>query len=167
MGDLISIGTMICGASAINALTAVIDADREDQAISIASVFVFSIVALIVFFPIAQWGGLSDEFGGLWAGLAVNDLSSSVAVGSQFGDDAEILAAATKSIRIMLLGPLLILFAFLRRASNGKSSFSSHFRIFLPSPSLIFAMSPPPGPTGFRKCLGSSQAFATLAKTTF
>ena len=59
-------------------------------------------------FSSCRWAvlvGLPDEFSGLWAGLAVNDLSSSVAVGSQFSDDAGLIATATKSLRILLLRP--------------------------------------------------------------
>ncbi|MFT7620977.1 MAG: putative metal-dependent enzyme (double-stranded beta helix superfamily) [Myxococcota bacterium] len=65
--------------------------------------------------------GLSDEFAGLWAGLAVNDLSSSVAVGSQFGETGNIIAAGAKSIRIMLLGPALIAFSFLRPVQRKRA----------------------------------------------
>ena len=95
--------------------------------------FLFSIVALLGFFPLAQALGLSAEFGGLWAGLAVNDLSSSVAVGSQFGDSAEVLAAASKSVRILLLGPLLVFFSLLRNqdASHGEGRWFQHMPLFI------------------------------------
>lgn len=116
LADLLGIGSMICGASAINALSPVIYARRRDQGLAITAVFLFSIVALVLFRPIAGAVGLSDEFGALWAGLAVNDLSSSVAVGAQFGESGNVIAAAAKSMRIMLLGPALICFSFLRPA---------------------------------------------------
>ena len=119
MGDLLSIGSMVCGASAINALSPVIYARRRDQGLAITAVFLFSIVALMAFYPVAQALGLSNEYGGLWAGLAVNDLSSSVAVGEQFGGDASVIAAAAKSVRIMLLGPLLVMFSFIRPTRRG------------------------------------------------
>jgi len=120
LGDLLSIGTMICGASAINALSPVIYARRRDQGLAITAVFLFSVVALLVFYPVAQALGLSEEFSGLWAGLAVNDLSGAVAVGSQFSGSAEVIAAASKSVRIMLLGPILILFTVLRPTTRGE-----------------------------------------------
>jgi len=137
MGDLLSIGTMICGASAINALSPVIFAHRRDQGLAISAVFLFSEVALLVYYPLAQMLGLSDEFGGLWAGLAVNDLSGAVVVGSQFGESAEVIAAASKSVRIMLLGPILIFFTVLRPTTRGdkperkKSKWLAHFPKFI------------------------------------
>jgi uncharacterized integral membrane protein (TIGR00698 family) len=131
MGDLLGIGTMVCGASAINALSPVIRADRKDQGIAISAVFLFSIFALLAFSPIANGLGLSAEYSGLWAGLAVNDLSSSVAVGSQFGDTAEVLAAASKSIRILLLGPLLIGFSWVRGGKDQQGGLLQHMPLFI------------------------------------
>ena len=146
MGDLLSIGTMICGASAINALSPVIYARRRDQGLAITAVFLFSVGALLVFYPVATALGLSAEYGGLWAGLAVNDLSSSVAVGAQFSDSASVIAAAAKSVRIMLLGPLLVLFSFLRPTGRGESpdqaqrSLLSHFPKFILGYFLFFGV---------------------------
>ena len=73
-----------------------VSASKQDRGVAISAVFLFSIVALLFFFPAATALGLSSDYGGLWAGLAVNDLSSSVAVGSQFGGNAEVLAARLK-----------------------------------------------------------------------
>ena len=142
MGDLLGIGTMICGASAINALSPVIKAEKRDQGIAISAVFLFSIFALLAFAPLANAIDLSPEYSGLWAGLAVNDLSSSVAVGSQFGDDAEILAAAAKSVRILLLGPLLILFSMARSTGENaeKNRWFHHLPLFIVGYLLCFGL---------------------------
>jgi len=131
MGDLLGIGTMVCGASAINALSPVVKADRRDQGIAISAVFLFSIFALLAFYPIASGLGLSAEYSGLWAGLSVNDLSSSVAVGSQFGDSAEVLAAASKSLRILLLGPLLLAFSLARKSDSTEKGWLQHMPLFI------------------------------------
>ncbi|MBR56955.1 MAG: hypothetical protein CMH54_02735 [Myxococcales bacterium] len=146
LGDLLSIGSMICGASAINALSPVIYARRRDQGLAITAVFLFSILALASFYPAAQALGLSDEYGGLWAGLAVNDLSSSIAVGSQFSEEGAIIATAAKSVRIMLLGPLLIMFSLLRPTRRGRDpdqkspSLLSHFPKFILGYFLLFGV---------------------------
>jgi uncharacterized membrane protein YadS len=86
--DLLAGGTMICGASAVNAVAPIARAHREEQGIAIGVVFLFSIVALVAFRPIAAALGLEPAFAGLWSGLAVNDLSSAIAVGSQMGGSA-------------------------------------------------------------------------------
>jgi len=120
MGDLLAMGTMVCGASAINALAPAIQARRRDQGLAITAVFIFTLFALLTFYPAANALGLPADLSGLWAGLAVNDLAGSVAVGVQFGDDPALVATASKSVRIVLLGPLIIGFSILRRTGRTK-----------------------------------------------
>lgn len=115
MADLLAGGTMICGASAVNAVAPIAGARREEQGLAIGVVFLFSIVALVAFRPIAAWLGLDPALAGLWSGLAVNDLSSAVAVGNQMGGAGGVMAAASKSARILLLAPLLVTLSLVRR----------------------------------------------------
>lgn len=115
LADLLAGGTMICGASAVNAVAPVVGARREEQGVAVGAVFLFSVVALFLFRPVATLVGLDPGHAGLWSGLAVNDLSSAVAVGQQMGEAGGVTAAAAKSSRILLMGPMLVVFALLRR----------------------------------------------------
>jgi len=121
MADLLASGTMICGASAVNAVAPVAGARREEQGIAIGVVFLFSIVALLAFRPIAVALGLDSGMAGLWSGLAVNDLSSAIAVGAQMGGHGGVMAAASKSARILLLAPTLVALSLLRREGSPVS----------------------------------------------
>lgn len=115
LADLLAGGTMICGASAVNAVAPVSGAHREEQGVAIAVVFLFSVVAMFAFRPIAHALGLDENAAGLWSGLAVNDLASAVAVGAQMGEAGGVVATASKSARILLLGPVLVGISLLRR----------------------------------------------------
>jgi uncharacterized integral membrane protein (TIGR00698 family) len=115
LADLLGGGTMICGASAVNAIAPIARAHRIEQGVAIGAVFLFSVVALVAFRPIAALAGLDPSFAGLWSGLAVNDLSSAVAVGAQMGEPGGVMAAASKSARVLLLAPVLVVLALLRR----------------------------------------------------
>lgn len=119
--DLLAGGTMICGSTAVNALAPVTGARREEQGLAIATVFLFSLFALLVFQPLAAFLGLNDIHAGIWSGLAVNDLSSAVAVGKQMGGAADTMAAAAKSARILMLAPLMIFLSLVRRGSEVPS----------------------------------------------
>ena len=116
--DLIAGGTMICGASAVNAIAPVVRAHREEQGVAIAVMFLFSVVAMLTFRATAMVVGVDPAHAGLWSGLAVNDLSSAIAVGTQMGGEGGIggvMAAAAKSARILLLAPVLVALALARR----------------------------------------------------
>jgi hypothetical protein len=112
---------MICGASAVNAVAPVSGAHREEQGVAIAVVFLFSVVAMFAFRPIAAALGLDANAAGLWSGLAVNDLASAVAVGAQMGETGGVVATASKSARILLLGPVLVAISLLRRTPASDS----------------------------------------------
>ena len=144
LADLVAIGTMVCGASAINALAPAVLARRREQGLAVAAIFVFSVVALVVLLPVGTAIELDSESSGLWAGLAVNDLSSSVAVGSQFGEDESLVAAMAKAIRIVLLGPLLIGFSLLRRRAPAEESvrlrLTAHLPLFVIGYMLMFGL---------------------------
>lgn len=121
MADVLAGGTMICGASAINAIAPVVGARREEQGVAIGVVFLFSVVAMLVFRPVAELVGLTPDMAGLWSGLAVNDLASAVAVGNQMGGEGGVMAAAAKSARVLLLAPVLVVLALLRRAGPART----------------------------------------------
>ena len=144
MADLVAIGTMICGASAINALAPAVFARRREQGLAVTAIFLFSVVALLTFAPLGAALSLDIESAGLWAGLAVNDLSSSVAVGSQFGEDESLLATMAKAIRILLLGPLLIAFSLFRRRAPAEGGarlrLAAHLPLFVVGYFLMFGV---------------------------
>ena len=144
MADLVAIGTMICGASAINALAPTVFARRRDQGLAVTAIFLFSVAALMALLPIGTALGLDTESAGLWAGLAVNDLSSSVAVGGQFGEDESVLAAMAKTVRIVMLGPLLLVFSQFRRRAPAEDSvrlrLTAHFPLFVVGYLVLFGV---------------------------
>ncbi len=82
---LIGVGTAICGASAIAATDAVIDADEVDVTYSIATIFLFNVIAVLLYPSIGHALGLSQHSFGLWAGTAINDTSSVVAAANIYG----------------------------------------------------------------------------------
>lgn len=123
--DLLASGTMICGASAVNATAPACGAHREEQGVAIAVVFLFSVTAMLSFRTIAFALGLDSSFAGLWSGLAVNDLASAIAVGAQMGGAGGVMAAASKSSRILLLAPMLVAISLARRSVVGGKAASS------------------------------------------
>ncbi|MES1208077.1 MAG: putative sulfate exporter family transporter [Pseudomonadota bacterium] len=123
LADMIAAGTMICGASAVNAVAPVIGARRQEQGVALATIFLYSAVALVLFRSIAAAAGLDPHQGGIWSGLAVNDLASAVAVGAQMGPGGAEMAAASKSARVLMLAPVLILFSLARgERPHGKDA---------------------------------------------
>jgi uncharacterized integral membrane protein (TIGR00698 family) len=105
---LIGVGTGICGASAIAATDAVISASDADVSYAIATIFTFNVAAVLTFPTIGHALGLSPHAFGLWAGTAVNDLSSVVAASAIFGHGARSYAVVVKLSRTLMIIPITL-----------------------------------------------------------
>ena len=111
---LLAIGTAICGGSAIAALSSVIDVDRSDVAYALGTVFLFNVVAVLVFPALGHAMALSQSAFGLWAGTAINDTSSVVAAAFAYGPVAGNDAVVVKLTRTLLIVPIVLFYAWRR-----------------------------------------------------
>lgn len=133
---LISVGTCICGGSAIAATAPVIGADDDEIAGSISTIFLFNIVAVFIFPAIGRLLGMSDEGFGLWAGTAVNDTSSVVAAAAAWSEvagnnTALTLATIVKLTRTLLIIPITLFLAFyVARAKGAKGARFDFVKVF-------------------------------------
>jgi uncharacterized integral membrane protein (TIGR00698 family) len=120
--SLIAIGTAICGASAIAAAAPAMDADDDETAYAISTIFVFNIAAVLIFPPVGRLLGMSDSGFGVWAGTAVNDTSSVVAAGLAFSDSALATATVVKLTRTLLIIPIVLFLS--ARTARARASAS-------------------------------------------
>ena len=120
-GTLISVGTAICGGSAIAAISPVINAKHHQISFSLIVVFVLNAVALIIFPIIGHHFHLSQETFGNWAAIAIHDTSSVVGAGAIYGAKALEIATTVKLIRALWIIPLSIVIALMQKdKSAGK-----------------------------------------------
>jgi len=108
---LVGVGTGICGASAIAAVSGVIGARPAEIRYAISTIFVFNLVAVLAFPPLGHLLGLDDHAFGLWAGTAVNDTSSVVAAGFAYGHTAGTYAIVVKLTRTIMIIPVTLYLA--------------------------------------------------------
>jgi uncharacterized integral membrane protein (TIGR00698 family) len=124
---LIGVGTAICGGSAIAAVTPIIKPDEHDTAFAISTIFLFNLVAVLLFPLLGHVLHLSDMGFGLWAGTAINDTSSVVAAGYSFSKQAGDYATIVKLTRATLIIPICLILAFAtawKQKKQGATDFS-------------------------------------------
>ena len=99
VSTLVGVGSSICGGSAIAATAPVIDADDEEIAQSISVIFLFNVIAALIFPTLGNAIGLTNDGFALFAGTAINDTSSVTAAASAWdsmkGTNGLVLAQAT------------------------------------------------------------------------
>ena len=135
ISTLIGVGSSICGGSAIAATAPVIDAGDEEIAQSISVIFLFNIMAALIFPTLGGVLGLSNDGFGLFAGTAVNDTSSVTATAAAWdgmhpGANTLDQATIVKLTRTLAIIPITLVLALWRTArarrtgGTGESSFS-------------------------------------------
>lgn len=142
---LIGIGTAICGASAIAATDAVIDADEADVSYAIATIFTFNVVAVLLYPTLGHAFGFSQHTFGLWAGTAINDLSSVVAASTIYGHAAAAYGVIVKLTRTLAIIPICLGLAALRgwrreEAAEAPSGHRVDLRRIMPLFIVVFVL---------------------------
>ena len=113
---LISFGTAICGGSAIAAMGPVLNANDEEMAVSLGTVFVLNSVALLLFPFIGHAVHFTETQFGLWAALAIHDTSSVVGASAKYGPIALAIGTTVKLARALWIVPLAIATAMLKHS---------------------------------------------------
>ena len=118
---LITVGTAICGGSAIAAVAPTIRAREAEVSISLATVFLLNAVGLVVFPPIGRFFHLGQTEFGLFAALAIHDTSSVVGAALQYGKQALEVATTVKLARALWIVPLALAIGALRAREGGEA----------------------------------------------
>ena len=139
ISTLIGVGSSICGGSAIAATAPVIQADDEEIAQSISVIFLFNVLAALLFPTLGGALGLSNEGFGLFAGTAVNDTSSVTATASAWdgmhpGANTLDQATIVKLTRTLAIIPITLALAVWKtsqaKRSGGQASSFSLKKVF-------------------------------------
>lgn len=141
---LITVGTGICGASAIATISAVIGASQTAIAISVTVIFVYNVLAVISFPLLGNVMGMSQESFGLWAGTAINDTSSVVAAATIYGAVATSQAIVVKLTRTLMIIPISVGHAWHRSRSEthprGESKIRMTWKQLVPPFLILFLL---------------------------
>lgn len=118
---LLSVGTAICGGSAIAAVAPVIRAKNESITVAMATVFMLNASALLFFPWIGHLNGFSEHQFGLFSALAVHDTSSVVATSLQYGPEALVIATSVKLARALWIVPVTIAIGMIWKSEEKRS----------------------------------------------
>lgn len=143
---LVGVGSSICGGSAIAATAPVINANDEEVAQSISVIFLFNVLAAIIFPFLGKVLGFSTISGdpfGIFAGTAINDTSSVTAAASTWdsmwnlGSQTLDKAATVKLTRTLAIIPITLILSLITarqvksKEKTGSFSLKKSFPIFI------------------------------------
>jgi uncharacterized integral membrane protein (TIGR00698 family) len=128
LSTLIGVGTCICGASAIAATAPAIEAKEEEMGLALACITLFGLGAMFLY-PflftntlVGDWLAHNLNVFAIWVGTGIHETAQVAAAGGALGVACE--ALAIKSIRIFMIGPMVLLASYMkgRRSGNGPGA---------------------------------------------
>jgi len=111
LSTLLSVGTTICGGSAIAITAPLIKAKEEETSYAIGTITLWGLAAILFYPKIAQALGVGDIAFGVFAGTAIHATPQVVGAGFIFSDLAGKTATAVKLVRNCFMAPLAFLIA--------------------------------------------------------
>lgn len=127
---LIGVGTAICGASAIAALSPAINAKEEESGLAVSGITLFGLLSMFLYpflflnTPVGSWLGNNPNVFAIWAGSGVHETAQVIAAAGAVGPDVVAAAMLIKSVRIFMIGPVVFALSWVccrLESSEGKA----------------------------------------------
>ena len=140
LGYLITMGTCICGVTAVIATSSIIKTDKDQTSYAVGVVTLFGIIAVFFYPYVANYYfHLSPDLAGIFLGTAIHDtaqVSAASVIYSDMYDSEEALNSAitTKLLRnsfLILLVPLIAYLYKKEKKVDVKNSIKEFFPIFV------------------------------------
>lgn len=122
---LVAAGNSICGNSAIAAIAPIIGAKREEVAAAISLTAIVGVVVVLVLPLFGLAVGFDHAAYGAFTGLTVYAVPQVLAAAAPFGRDAIVLATLVKLARVIMLGPLTLVFSLAVRRAARRDAMSA------------------------------------------
>lgn len=143
-GILVGVGSSICGGSAIAATAPVIRAQDDEIAKAISVIFLFNVMAALLFPTLGSLIGFTNEGFGIFAGTAINDTSSVTAAASAWDalHNSSTLEVATvvKLTRTLAIIPITLILSIYEGKKNSDSTQKLKFYKLVPNFILLFVL---------------------------
>jgi uncharacterized integral membrane protein (TIGR00698 family) len=127
---LIGVGTAICGASAIAALSPAINAKEEESGLAVSGITLFGLLSMFLYpflflhTPVGSLLGNNPNVFAVWAGSGVHETAQVIAAAGTVGPDVVAAAMLIKSVRIFMIGPVVFALSWVccrLESSEGKA----------------------------------------------
>jgi uncharacterized integral membrane protein (TIGR00698 family) len=142
VSTLISTGTAICGGSAIAAVGGAMGAAENDMTVALGAVFILNGVALYLFPWLGHLLGLTQTQFGVWAGVAIHDVSSVVGATGAYGDEARMVGTAVKLARALWIFPVALIVARIARRKQATPVAFPWFIVAFLAASILYTSIP-------------------------
>lgn len=105
---LLSVGTTICGGTAIAIVAPILRAPEDETSYAIGTISLWGLAAILIYPVIAHHLGISDVTFGVFAGTAIHSTPQVVGAGYIYSEVAGHTATAVKLVRNCFIAPVVL-----------------------------------------------------------
>lgn len=131
---LVGVGTGVCGAAAIAAVSPIVRAKDDETAISVGMIALMGTLFAVTYTLLLPYLPATAVEYGMWAGLSLHELAHVALAAAPAGEDALAIALLAKLGRVLLLVPLCLVLLWMmkrKRNASGDSNANIPFPWFL------------------------------------
>lgn len=129
---MLGVGTGVCGAAAIAAVSPIIQAKEEDTAIGVGIIALVGTVFSILYTVLRPYLPLTPVEYGIWSGISLHEIAHVALAAAPAGQDGLAMGLLAKLGRVLLLVPLcFILMYWMKRTGKVQGGAKIEFPWFL------------------------------------
>jgi len=143
---LVGVGTAICGASAIAATAPAIKAKEEEVGLALACITLFGLLAMFSYpflfsnTVVGVWLKHDPNLFSIWCGSGIHEATQVIAASGALSSDAIGPAVLVKSIRIFMIGPMILVATYLFSRMAESPAAKVQTKAILPVYGVIFVV---------------------------
>lgn len=121
---VVSAGSAVCGAAAAIAVASIARTDDRQTAVAVATVVLFGTVGMLLYPYLYELGTnvwhwqVGERAFGIYTGATLHEVAQVIVAGKAVGETAGDAAVLAKMVRVLALGPLLLVLALWPRAED-------------------------------------------------
>lgn len=117
---LLAVGTAVCGAAAIAAVSPIVKSKEEDTAFGVGVIALGSTIFSLIYTVIRPILPISGADYGVWSGISLHEIAHVALEAAPGGDDALAMALLAKLGRVFLLIPLCFVLMYRMKKQDSK-----------------------------------------------
>ncbi len=126
MSLVLGVGNSVCGSSAIIASAPVVKADKSEVGVSVSAVNLMGTVGIFLMPALAHMIALNDLESSYLIGGTLQAIGQVVASGFSVSDNVGDVATIVKMLRVLMIGPIVLILSFLYRGGKGEGGKKSY-----------------------------------------
>ncbi|WZL74176.1 putative sulfate exporter family transporter [Clostridiaceae bacterium 35-E11] len=122
LATLIGVGSCICGASAVVAMSPCIDAQEDDAVVAVSIVSFLGAIGVILYSFVGFASTMSNIQYGFWSGISLHGVAHSIAAAFARGSEAGEIGTFVKMGRVVMLIPVALILSYLFRTQKQEKT---------------------------------------------